>query len=705
MITRALAQMESPASSESITALLQNAVQLHQAGRLVEAERNYDIVLKQSPEHGDALNLKGLIALDLGRAQEAINLLMRAVRAAPSYAPAYFNLGNAFAAADRTDDALACYHKACAIDPAFADAHLNAGALLEKLNRISDAIKAFRTMVSVCPSDARGYRNLALCMVKSMDRSTSDNRDGIAVEALTAFDRACALDPADADAQFEYANLLAQRGNHPNGVIHYETALKLRPDWVEAISNLGETLRKDGRFDEAVAMQRRALTHRPGDQIILTHLGNALVKIRAYEEAAEIFRGLMASDPDALLPYINLGNVYRESGRIDDAIATFEEALFRVPESYEAYGNMSATYAEQGWWAAAYIVNQKTLSIKGADAKAHVNQSLIALALGRFTEGWPGYELRFDVPEEHMPRRPTPPPYWRGEDLAGKSILLWTEQGIGDEILYAEMIPDVIACGAQCVIACSKRMVPIFARSFPETAVVGYEGSALGVMGAERFDYQSSIISLGIYLRPDFQSFPRRAGYLKADPVKVTSLRARYEALAQGRRIIGLSWRSKAVKGQSKSMALLDLGPALTTKNIFFVNLQYGDCGMEIAAARERLGVDIFQDSSVDPLSDMDTAFAQVAAMDLVITTSNTTAHTAGAQNVPVWVMLPFGKGLLWYWFIRHQTSAWYPSASLIRSPRVQSETPWWQEIMEPIASRLAAWTQSSAEIQNQSTK
>ena len=689
--------MTSSVPSKSIAELLQDAVQLHQAGHLLQAECVYDAVLEREPENGDALNLKGLISLDQGRIQEAISLLTRATTAAPLYPHAHFNLGNALAAAERLEEALGCYRKAISLDPSSASPHLNAGVLLEKLNRVADAVTAFRNMVHVCPSDPRGYRNLALCLVKAMNVATGDKRDEIAVDALAAFDRACVLDPANANAQFEYANFLTERGNHADAILHFEAALKLKPNWVEAISNLGDTLRKNERFEEAVVMQRSALALRPGDQIILTHLGNALAKNRAYDEAVEIFRELTAIYPDALLPRINLGNTYRERGRVDEAIAIFEETLYRMPDAFEAYGNIGMAFSEQGWFASGYVLNRRAVSIKGANPKVCLNQGLIALALGRFTEGWQEYELRFEVAEDHTPRRPPPPPYWRGENLAGKSILIWTEQGIGDEILYAEMIRDVIAQNTRCVITCSKRMEPIFARSFPGTLVIGYEGSAMGVRGGEKFDYQSSVASLGQYLRPDFAHFPSRPGYLKADANKAASLRARYTSLAAGRRIVGLSWRSNATDhGPAKSARLLDLAPLLTVKNIFFINLQYGNCADEIAEAREQLGVDVFQDSSVDPLKDMDAAFAQIAAMDLVVTTSNTTAHTAGAQNIPVWVMLPFGQGLLWYWFLRRQESVWYPSARLIRPPRLERERPWWHEVIDLTAGQLEAWVHSS---------
>ena len=541
-----------------------------------------------------------------------------------------------------------------------------------------------------------------MCLVKSVDAAVDDASDRIASEALTVFERAAVLTPADPDLQFEYANFLKRRGEHGNAIVHFEAALKLKPDWIEAISNLGEALRKAERFEAAVAMQRRALALRPDDQIILTHLGNALMETRAHEEAAEIFRGLTAREPNALLPYINLGNVYRESGQLDDATMIFEEALYRVPDAHEAYTNLGAAIGEQGWFASAYLLHQKALSIKGSTPenafRSWHGRARIRTVLG---EGWPDYECRFEV----CPRRtfidfPHRRPTGAARTLPAKAFSCGPSKGSVTRSLYASMIPDLVARGAQCVIACSQRMVPIFARSFPECEVVGYKKSALDISGAERFDYQISMASLGQYLRPDFSSFPRRPGYLKPDADKVSSLRTRYEALAKGRRVVGVSWRSKAPKGHIKSMDLLDLAPLFSVRDIFFVNLQYGDCDADIAAVRsEQLDVEIFADSDVDPLRDMDAFFAQVAAMDLVITTSNTTAHTAGAQNVDPGMDTAsrFARGLLWYWFIKHQESAWYPSARLIRAPHLQRQHPWWHETIAPSAHQLVIWAQSLA--------
>jgi hypothetical protein len=221
--------------------------------------------------------------------------------------------------------------------------------------------------------------------------------------------------------------------------------------------------------------------------------------------------------------------------------------------------------------------------------------------------------------------------------------------------------------------------------------VVGYQDYRVRVTPADAVDYQISIASLGQHLRASFENFPKHAGYLRADPARAAALRARYHTSSGP--VIGVSWRSKNVRfGENKSMTLADLAPILRTPGATFVNLQYGDCAADLAAVKATLGVDVIHDAEIDPLKDMDAFFAQVAAMDAVISTSNTTVHVAGSLNVPTWVLLPLAKGALWYWFATRPDSPWYPSVRLIREKRLDPSRPWWRDGVAQAADEIAAW-------------
>jgi len=204
--------------------------------------------------------------------------------------------------------------------------------------------------------------------------------------------------------------------------------------------------------------------------------------------------------------------------------------------------------------------------------------------------------------------------------------------------------------------------------------------------GAHReFHFQSSIASLGQHLRPSLTQFPQRQCYLKPDEERLAEFKRRYGPKLK----VGISWRSSSpLFGAKKSSSLLDWAPILKTTGVQFVSLQYGDTAEELSLAQEEFGVEIIQDSDVNQLKDMDTFFAQVGAMDLVISTSNTSVHVSGSLGRPTWLLLPQTSGVHWYWFFDTPNTPWYPSILIHR----QSNSGEWEPLISRVAENLAAW-------------
>ena len=680
-----------------INTRLEKAVALHQAGRLAEAERLYDQILALDRVNPDALNLKGAIANIQGRRAEALALFDRAIAALPNFPDARFNRGLVLAALGRNDEALQSYLDALALKPNYTDARLNAGLLLHIVGRTAEAISAFRLMTQMAPADPRGFYNLGVCLEQSLPKTPEAERPAIASEARAALTRAATLAPHNPDVHFAFANLQSFLGEYKDAIARLKATLALRPDATtdfraETLSNIGEYLRKDKQFADAIAVQREALTLRPDDKIIRFNLATALGDNLESEEARVIYEGLIKSDPGFAKPYVNLANIHRDENRPDEALALLDDSLL-LETSRHALSTMAAIFTEKGWLNTALLLHDKAVSLKSDDVSTRFFRSISLLMTGRLTAGWPDYDLRFEIPSEMVPGRPSPPSFWQGEDLTGKKLFIWTEQGIGDEALYAGMIPEMIARAGSCVIESSERMVPVFARSFPQAKVVPRVGLAEALAEAARADVQISVGSLGRYLRRDFASFPKHEGYLKADPDKTARLRRKYEEIARGRRIVGVAWKSRRrVYGKSKSTTPSDLGAILEVPGTLFVNLQYGDCAEEIKAAKEKFGVEIHQDPEIDALTDIDGFFALVAAMDLVISTSNSAAHVAGALNIPTWLLLPHGRGALWYWFLQREDSPWYPSMKIFRATGAVMGQPWEIDAVSRAGAQLAQW-------------
>jgi hypothetical protein len=232
--------------------------------------------------------------------------------------------------------------------------------------------------------------------------------------------------------------------------------------------------------------------------------------------------------------------------------------------------------------------------------------------------------------------------------------------------MFVSLLPELVEGGATCVVKLDARLYPLVQRSISGLTLLPRDKSAAADIEQFTVDFQAPHGSLCRWLRRSPESFPSRPGYLKADPARRESLRDRYRRQLGDRPLIGISWRGGTGEtARIRSIPLAAWAPLLSLRAFGFVNLQYGDCRADLAAARRDIGVDILHDDLVDPLSNLDDFAAQTAAMDLVISIDNSTVHMAGALNVPVWVLLPAVPD--WRWMLGRADSPWYSSVRLFR--------------------------------------
>jgi hypothetical protein len=299
------------------------------------------------------------------------------------------------------------------------------------------------------------------------------------------------------------------------------------------------------------------------------------------------------------------------------------------------------------------------------------------LSFGRLAEGWPEYRWRLRNPAHRGWHRGIPKPLWTGDQLAGQRLLLWSDQGLGDQILTAGLLPEATAAAARIVFACETRLAPLMARSFPGLRVVAITDIHRGTVDLSDVDAHASISEIGAVLRPHLDAFPNRDRYLTADPARVATLRARYRALPGEGPVVGISWRSaNDAAGADKSIDLAAWSPLLAV-GARFVSLQYGDLGA--------LPANVFVDRAIDPMADVDAFAAQVAAMDMIVSVSNTTVHMAGALGVPTLCLTPRVEGRPWYWFSGRDTSPWYPSVCHVW----QTRRGLWDDVLRRAAELL----------------
>jgi len=532
------------------------------------------------------------------------------------------------------------YRHALERDPANVDAHYLLGALLgENGNTLEAAMHLDRALAGKPDfAEAHAARGNVYSMVNERRA------------AAASYEQALRLDPGHAVAHFNLALILQGDGRREDALHHFEKACALAPDLPDALKNLTLLQIEFARFEEAQSVLQRVLDGRPQHFDALKCMGFVLQKMHRPREALEQYlkaRALNGHDAELLN---NLGIVLQDLGRLDEAIASYDAAIALEPD-----------FALAIW-----------------------HRSLAYLLRHDFARGWPDYELRLVSADK--PRRAIEYPRWDGTPLAGRRILVYAEQGLGDEIMFASCLPDVIAASAHCIIECSPRLESVFRRSFPAATVYAATDDRMVPQGVRDrgVDVQIPMGSLPLHLRRSRADFPRHHGYLKADSGLTEAWRARLDRLGSGPKV-GISWHGGTHKTRRpvRSIPLAQWTPILKTAGAHFADLQYTDCTAEIDASCTAAGVSVH--SWEETRSDYEQTVALAAALDLVLSVCTAIIHLGGALGTPVWVMAPYSPE--WRYGIAGESMPWYPSVRIFRQPEYGD----WEPVIGKVAQSLRA--------------
>lgn len=459
-----------------------------------------------------------------------------------------------------------------------------------------------------------------------------------------------------------------QAGDLAGAAAGYQAVLALAPNQADALHLLGVVKDEQGDHDGAVEYIRRAIAASPDAADFHGNLGTALNAAGQHEAAISAYRRAMALDTqNAEWPY-NLGNLLRASGDPHAAVNQFRCALRLRADHLMAGNNLAMLLWEDLGDADNAEAQFRDLIQRAPDwPLGRMNHGLFCLSRGRYAEGWREYEWRWRYDGYKEKDWGLGLPRWRGQSLDGAGLLLWGEQGPGDQILHGTMLADMARrAEAKIIVAVEARLVPLFKRSLADFGITVVQRGA-AASGAVA---QCPFGSLGAFVRRDDGDFAGSGRYLRADREHTLRLRERYRTLARpGQKIVGLSWRSGNPSiGREKSLPLPVLAPALRSADVQWVSLQYGDTAAERRLLRDA-GISLHHDPEIDGMRDLDGFAAQVAALDAVVSVSNTAAHMAGALGRPCLLLLPAGRGRLWYWPALGATTPWYGSLRILRQP------------------------------------
>lgn len=444
---------------------------------------------------------------------------------------------------------------------------------------------------------------------------------------------------AQKKSQFDAA-LQAYRAGRLDDAANLCAAALREPDANDQIRHLAAVIaNRRGRPEEALNLLRRIVGGSVVDPAATATLAAAgrLLAERALakdepEKAEQYYRRCIAIAPHDRALLVNMGAARIKCGRPSQALRVLGWVLGLNANDVEAWSNYGLAAEGLGREGEAEAAYRQAIAADPGHATSRDNLGMLLLKRGALRDGYAQRDWRFNTPHYQDMMKPSTAPLWRGENMAGKTLFVWREQGIGDEIMFASCYGGLSARAGRVIVQCDKRLSILFSRSFP-----GVEFSPQGA-AIPPHDAQVPAGTLLRRLRSGIGAFPAQPGFLTVDPARSAFWRARLAALGPGLKI-GLAWRSKLMTSERKS-AYIDIcewEPVLSIPGVHFINLQYGDVGAELARARIKLGAKIIHFDDLDLTNDLDGAAALMSELDLVLSPATSVGELAAAVGTPTW--------------------------------------------------------------------
>ena len=649
----------------SVQDLCNKAAAALQLGNPAQAEQLALEAQRLAPREFAVLHLLAIARYQTRQLGPALEAMQAAVAVNGNVPPAWTNLAMMQLEAGRRAEALASFERALALGPPQAEIHCNCGNLLTEMDRIEEAVKRYDAALALKPALLPALIGRANAL-QGLRRFT---------EGLADCDRAISLDPRNAAAFNNRAACLLGLGRFEEALESSERSLKLRPDSAKALTNKASALLGMRRFEEALAASDQALKLDPHYGQGLCNRGAALYGLGRRAEALAAYDAALAINPNLVEALVNRVAPLRFEDRYDEALAGTERAMSLGSPNGELLRARGLVLFDLGKYTEALDCLDRGLALNPADAECAFNKAQILMEQGNFAEGLPLYEARKRI-DNPVGIRSFPQPLWLGqEDIAGKTLFVHYEQGLGDAIMFSRFAAPLQAMGARVILSVPEKLVALFRSFAPEVEILP------GLQAPEQFDYHVPMASLMLALQTRIDTIPASVPYLKAEPERVARWRAQ---LGDSGFKVGIAWQGARVSNDvGRSMALAHFAPLAAIPGVRLISLQKGDGAEQLQVLPpgmkvETLGDDF--DAGADSFLD---AAAAMEACDLVVSSDTAIPHLAGALGRPVWIALRHSPE--WRWFLSRSDSPWYPSATLFR----QSRPGDWKDVFSAMTEKL----------------
>ena len=537
-----------------------------------------------------------------------------------------------------------------------------------RAGRLADAETVYRAAVERNPRDARALHLLGMLLIQSRRPA----------EAMQLLQRAALIAPHVPDVHFALGEALRLTGSYADAEAAYRKSLSIRPLFPPAHNMLGVALVQQGKIESAVLAWQRAIQLKADFPEAHANLGAALAQQEKYSDAAVVLRRAVQLRPTFAPAHNNLANVLNELEETDEAVKEWQAAIDLAPNYFDALTNLGKTLQLRGEHARSLELLERAVPIKPDDPDARFLRGLCLLAAGDFQRGFADYHYRLACKEFQLHGRKFDRPAWNGEDVAGKTFLIHTEQGLGDTIQFIRYAPLLAERGAKVVVECPPDLADLL------RTVRGVEQVIPRPHALPPFDLHAAVLDLPRLFGTTLEAVPADVPYVSADANRIAAWLDVLQSDPPGNRI-GLVWSGnpKHANDRNRSIPLREFEPFALLTHLNFFNLQKGPAAGQMGDSTLKLKL---IDHSARLHDFADTA-ALISQLDLVITVDTSVAHLAGALGKPVWVLLP--KVPEWRWMLDRPDSPWYPTMRLWR----QTAAGDWTSLVRRVAAELHAWS------------
>ncbi|MGD9720319.1 MAG: tetratricopeptide repeat protein [Pirellulales bacterium] len=715
----------------------------HQRNELAQAEHLYRQILSVDPQHADAWHLLGLVEHQSGRHGDAARSIGRAIELNGAQAIYHNHLGAVHAALKDLPQAEVCFRQALAVNPADPQTHYNLGALMNLMGNRDGAIESYRRAVELEPHFAEAQFNLGNLLRDRGDLAQAETSYAAALAARPNYVKALSslgavqtqqgrfaeteplwrriieLDPRHVEAHYRLGSLLQQQGKLPEAVQSLQTAVMLDPHHHAAQNNLGCTYRGMGDWERAEQCFRLALSIKPDFVEGMVNLASLLHDKKEDDAAADMCRQALALQPDNLAAHNNLAAVHFARKEYDQALTHYTRVVELDPGSAEAVANVGATLHMQGrtdeaiehfrralehdprherahycLGGALHMLGRddealasydRAIAINPENAEAHYYRSFVSLSRGDLAQGWRDYEWRLRCKEFKIRRFDAP--VWDGSPLAGRTLLILAEQGLGDTLHFIRYLQTLSDAGGKVMVEVPPALAPLLRAS-------GVTGVIPGGTSLPQFDVYAPLMSLPGILGTTLETMPRKVPYLAADPRLLKHWRARLQPIEGAK--VGIVWQGNPAYmfDHFRSIPLAEFAPLAEVAGVNLISLQKGTGSEQLAGIAGRFPViDLGSGFDAEGGAFMDTA-AVMCNLDLVVSSDTAAAHLAGGLGVPVWLAL--ATNCEWRWMHDRDDCPWYPSMRLFRQSRAGDWSGVFARMRDELTQRIRQRTAHS---------